>query len=231
MEATSVSSEFVPVDPEFVRQIGKSIQKLLVAARASDVSTDRVILLGKRQRADKHGYGGQGGQGGGGREQGNLQETIFTAGVRSGTLTHGERSYTDGSRSKEVFQETAAAQQRQFFFSGVQARNLNASLNVLAPCSMLRRQRRCAARSFYFCRFIGCRGRKDEGPSPSWEGTMRFLSAWTKERTEEREKERREKGKESSFPPRNSHKEYRALPLSPPLLSRDPHSSNTGSPL
>lgn len=66
MEAAS--GEFVPVDPEIVRQVGKSIQKLLVVARASDVSTDRVILLGKRQRADER-RNQAGGQGSGGNEE------------------------------------------------------------------------------------------------------------------------------------------------------------------
>lgn len=77
MEAASVSGEYVPMrrmNLEFVRQIGKSIQKLLVVAR---VSTDRVILLGKRQRADKR-EKQSGRQGGEGTERGNLQETIFT---------------------------------------------------------------------------------------------------------------------------------------------------------
>lgn len=77
MEAASISREFVPVDPEFVRQIGKYIQKLLVAVRTNGVSADRVILLGRRQRAD-----GRENQGRRrreqGRERGNLQETIFT---------------------------------------------------------------------------------------------------------------------------------------------------------
>jgi len=105
---------------EFVRQIGKSIQKLLVAARASGVSADRVILLGKRQRAD--GCENQAeGETKRRREGARKFARNYIYGVRSGTLTHAERSYIDGSRS-EVFRETAAAQQRQFFFSGVQAR-------------------------------------------------------------------------------------------------------------
>lgn len=111
MEAASVSGEFVPVDPEFVRQIGKSIQKLLVAARAGDVSADRVILLGKRQRADERRAGRA--RMAGRRERGKFARN-YIYGVRSGTLTHGERSYTDGGRS-EVFRETAAAQQRAVF--------------------------------------------------------------------------------------------------------------------
>lgn len=47
--------------------------------RAGDVSADRVILLGKRQRADERREpGGQGMVGGTGGSEGNLQETIFT---------------------------------------------------------------------------------------------------------------------------------------------------------
>lgn len=81
MEAASISREFVPVDPEFVRQIGKYIQKLLVAARTNGISADRVILLGRRQRADgrENQARGQGRRRREqGRERGNLQETIFT---------------------------------------------------------------------------------------------------------------------------------------------------------
>jgi len=122
---------------EFVRQIGKSIQKLLVAARASGVSADRVILLGKRQRAD--GCENQAeGETKRRREGARKFARNYIYGVRSGTLTHAERSYIDGSRSGGVPRDRSGTTAAVFLF-WCTSKNLNASLNVLAPCSMHRR--------------------------------------------------------------------------------------------
>lgn len=85
-----------------------------------------------------------------------------------------------------------------------------------------------AARSFYFCRFIGCRGRKDEGPSLSWEGTMRFLSTWTEELGQKKEEGRKREREEEEAP---FHLETATKNIEPfrslPLLSQDPRSSDT----
>lgn len=151
---------------------------------------DRVILLGKRQRADAGNWRRNERRGRSGEKRG--EEICKKLYLRSSfrNIDPRERSYTVGSRwcSGGVRRETAAA----IFLYWCISKNLKrSSKRVLATCSIPRRRwRRCWA--FYFCWFIGCCERKDEGSSLSCgKGRCGFFPLGRRNgRCAERERER-----------------------------------------